>query len=61
MTRRPISALLTAMDKVPLRVQHSLYQNETTNHVHWHINATHYLENGETRGPSTERRASFSH
>src|SRR5208283_1714123 len=33
-----------AMDKVPLRVQHSLYQNETTNHVHWHINATHYLE-----------------
>jgi len=33
-----------AMDKVPLRMQHSLYQNETTNHVHWHINATHYLE-----------------
>jgi MoCo/4Fe-4S cofactor protein with predicted Tat translocation signal len=33
-----------AMGKVLLRVQHSLYQNETTDHVHWHINATHYLE-----------------
>ena len=33
-----------AMDKVPLRVQHSLYQDETYDHVHWHINATHYLE-----------------
>ena len=33
-----------AMGKVSLRVQHSLYQNETTNHCHWHINATHYLE-----------------
>ncbi len=33
-----------AMDKVQLRVQHSIYQNETTDHVHWHINATHYLE-----------------
>jgi molybdopterin-containing oxidoreductase family iron-sulfur binding subunit len=36
--------LAQAMDKVPLRVQHSLYQNETTDHCHWHINATHYLE-----------------
>ena len=33
-----------AMDKVPLRVQHGLYQDETYDHVHWHINATHYLE-----------------
>jgi molybdopterin-containing oxidoreductase family iron-sulfur binding subunit len=33
-----------AMGKVQLRVQHSLYQNETTDHVHWHVNATHYLE-----------------
>jgi molybdopterin-containing oxidoreductase family iron-sulfur binding subunit len=33
-----------AMDKVQLRVQHGAYQNETTDHVHWHINATHYLE-----------------
>jgi MoCo/4Fe-4S cofactor protein with predicted Tat translocation signal len=33
-----------AMDKVPLRVQYSLYQDETYDHVHWHINGTHYLE-----------------
>ena len=33
-----------AMNKVPLRVQHSLYQDETTELVHWHINGTHYLE-----------------
>jgi molybdopterin-containing oxidoreductase family iron-sulfur binding subunit len=33
-----------AMGKVGLRVQHSLYQNETTNYCHWHVNATHYLE-----------------
>ncbi len=33
-----------AMNKVPLRVQHSLYHDETTEFVHWHINGTHYLE-----------------
>jgi molybdopterin-containing oxidoreductase family iron-sulfur binding subunit len=33
-----------AMGKVQLRVQHSLFQDETTDYVHWHINATHYLE-----------------
>ena len=33
-----------AMDKVALRVQHSLYHDETTDHCHWHINSTHYLE-----------------
>ncbi|MGC2110730.1 MAG: TAT-variant-translocated molybdopterin oxidoreductase [Candidatus Korobacteraceae bacterium] len=33
-----------AMDKVQLRVHHGLYQDETYDHVHWHINATHYLE-----------------
>jgi len=33
-----------AMNKVPLRVQHSLYNDETTELVHWHINGTHYLE-----------------
>jgi molybdopterin-containing oxidoreductase family iron-sulfur binding subunit len=33
-----------AMDKVPLRIQHGLYQDETYDHVHWHINGTHYLE-----------------
>ncbi len=39
-----------AMDKVPLRVQHALYKDETFDHVHWHINGTHYLEMwGDTR------------
>ena len=33
-----------AMNKVPLRVQHSLYHDETTDYCHWHSNATHYLE-----------------
>ena len=33
-----------AMNKVPLRVAHSLYKDETTQFCHWHINATHYLE-----------------
>jgi len=33
-----------ALGKVQLRVQHSVFQNETTDFVHWHINATHYLE-----------------
>jgi molybdopterin-containing oxidoreductase family iron-sulfur binding subunit len=39
-----------AMGKVQLRVQHSVYQNETTDRVHWHINGTHYLEQwGDSR------------
>ena len=33
-----------AMDKVPLRVQYGLYHDETYDHVHWHINGTHFLE-----------------
>jgi len=33
-----------AMNKVPLRIQHSLQHDETTELVHWHINGTHYLE-----------------
>jgi len=33
-----------AMSKVPLRVGHGLYNDETTELVHWHINGTHYLE-----------------
>src|SRR5271165_5996930 len=37
-------AFAKAMDKVQLRVQYSLYQDETYDHVHWHINGTHYLE-----------------
>jgi molybdopterin-containing oxidoreductase family iron-sulfur binding subunit len=30
--------------KVPLRVHHGLYQNETAELCHWHVNATHDLE-----------------
>src|SRR6266568_9198065 len=30
--------------KVPLRVHHGLYQNETAELCHWHVNATHELE-----------------
>ena len=30
--------------KIPLRVQLGLYQNETAELCHWHINQTHYLE-----------------
>jgi MoCo/4Fe-4S cofactor protein with predicted Tat translocation signal len=39
-----------AMDKVPLRIQHGLYSNETSDHVQWLIAGTHYLEQwGDTR------------
>jgi MoCo/4Fe-4S cofactor protein with predicted Tat translocation signal len=39
-----------AMDKVPLRIQHTLFPNETSDHVHWQIAGTHYLEQwGDTR------------
>jgi MoCo/4Fe-4S cofactor protein with predicted Tat translocation signal len=30
--------------KIPLRVHHGLYQDETAELCHWHINATHELE-----------------
>jgi len=30
--------------KVALRVHHGLYQNETAELCHWHVNDTHYLE-----------------
>jgi MoCo/4Fe-4S cofactor protein with predicted Tat translocation signal len=33
-----------AMSKVPLRIHHARYQNETTAYCHWHVNATHFLE-----------------
>jgi molybdopterin-containing oxidoreductase family iron-sulfur binding subunit len=33
-----------AMDKVPLRVQYGSYQDETYDHVHWHVNGAHYFE-----------------
>jgi len=39
-----------AMDKVLLRVQYGLYKDETYDHVHWHVNGTHYLEQwGDSR------------
>jgi MoCo/4Fe-4S cofactor protein with predicted Tat translocation signal len=30
--------------RIPLRVHHGLYQNETAELCHWHVNATHELE-----------------
>jgi molybdopterin-containing oxidoreductase family iron-sulfur binding subunit len=33
-----------ALDKVKLRIQFSSYKNETTDHMHWHVPETHYLE-----------------
>ncbi|HET7184717.1 MAG TPA: TAT-variant-translocated molybdopterin oxidoreductase [Terriglobales bacterium] len=33
-----------AMGKVPLRIHHGLYQNETSVYTHWHVNANHFLE-----------------
>jgi molybdopterin-containing oxidoreductase family iron-sulfur binding subunit len=37
-------------DQVPLRVHLGLYQDETAEHCHWHINEAHYLEAwGDTR------------
>ncbi len=33
-----------AMDKVPMRIHHGLYVDETAMHCHWHVNATHFLE-----------------
>ena len=35
---------LSAMEKVPMRIHHGLYQDETAKYSHWHVNATHYLE-----------------
>jgi MoCo/4Fe-4S cofactor protein with predicted Tat translocation signal len=33
-----------AMQKVSMRIHHGLYQDETAKYCHWHVNATHYLE-----------------
>jgi molybdopterin-containing oxidoreductase family iron-sulfur binding subunit len=33
-----------ALDKVALRIQLSPYKNDTTDHMHWHVPETHYLE-----------------
>jgi molybdopterin-containing oxidoreductase family iron-sulfur binding subunit len=39
-----------AMDRVPLRINLGLYNDETAKYCHWHLNATHYLEQwGDTR------------
>jgi MoCo/4Fe-4S cofactor protein with predicted Tat translocation signal len=37
-------ANLFKSNKVPLRVHYGLYQNETAELCHWHVNATHELE-----------------
>jgi MoCo/4Fe-4S cofactor protein with predicted Tat translocation signal len=37
-------AELLKSNKVPLRVHHGLYQNETSELCHWHVNASHELE-----------------
>jgi MoCo/4Fe-4S cofactor protein with predicted Tat translocation signal len=40
----------TMKSKVPLRVHHGLYQNETAELCHWHVPATHELESwGDAR------------
>ncbi len=36
--------LPAALPKVPLRIHHGVYQNETSVYTHWHVNATHFLE-----------------
>ena len=39
-----------AFESVPLRIHHGLYQDETAEHCHWHINQADYLEAwGDTR------------
>ncbi len=39
-----------ALNKVPLRVHHGLYNNETAELCHWHVNETHELESwGDAR------------
>jgi MoCo/4Fe-4S cofactor protein with predicted Tat translocation signal len=43
-------AELLKSNKVPLRVHYGLYQNETAELCHWHVNATHELESwGDAR------------
>ena len=43
-TARPISSFAEQMQKVPLRVHLSLYQDETSRQCHWHLPEAHYLE-----------------
>jgi MoCo/4Fe-4S cofactor protein with predicted Tat translocation signal len=35
---------LDALKKVAFRVHYGLYQDETSDWCHWHVNATHYME-----------------
>ena len=35
---------LGAMQKVGTRIHHGLYNDETAQYCHWHVNGTHYLE-----------------
>jgi molybdopterin-containing oxidoreductase family iron-sulfur binding subunit len=37
-------AFAQALQKVPLRVHHGLYEDETSEHCHWHLPAAHELE-----------------
>jgi Fe-S-cluster-containing dehydrogenase component len=36
--------ITSAMGKVPLRIHHGIYQNETSVYAHWHVSAAHFLE-----------------
>ncbi len=43
-------AFVQALQKVPLRVHHGLYEDETSAYCHWHIPAAHELESwGDAR------------
>jgi len=43
-------AFAKALEKVPLRIQHGLYVDETSEYCHWHIPAAHELESwGDAR------------
>ena len=39
-----ISPMLSKSDKVPLRVHLGLYNNETAEFCHWHVDQAHELE-----------------
>ena len=38
---------------IPLRIHHGLYQDETAELCHWHVNDAHYLKRGAMRAPTT--------
>ena len=47
-------------DKAPLRVHLGLYQDETAELCHWHINQAHNSNHGAMLVPTTEPSALFS-